>query len=246
MTKLQKDYGSIISQEPEFSSISRLQLLTRKEFDALMLAARGLRNEDIALNLGIGVKAVEARFTRAFKKLGVRSKLEAALLIKEKEASGQLEPNYGHAGPENGRWPASLPEQSNLHGTGSLPNGSISPVRGQPPSGPRFRSEGLGDQTSPRLDHSSVSSNARPKSLGPANRRILLHSLRDLLRLTVAAAEFEPTSSSPPIWHDLMSALIAAAKAASEAVALLDMDVNADGPPVRSQKSPKLAADLVS
>jgi DNA-binding CsgD family transcriptional regulator len=42
------------------------------------LAAEGRRNAEIAQDLGIGIKTVEAHLARAYRKLGVRSRTELA------------------------------------------------------------------------------------------------------------------------------------------------------------------------
>ena len=53
--------------------------LTARELQVVQLAARGLRNREIAAELGISVRSVEARFRGVFAKLGVSSRVQAAL-----------------------------------------------------------------------------------------------------------------------------------------------------------------------
>ena len=45
----------------------------------MRLATKGLSNNDIAKELGISIRTVQARFTRVFKKLQVSSRTEAIL-----------------------------------------------------------------------------------------------------------------------------------------------------------------------
>jgi len=54
------------------------EALTRSEERVARLAAEGRRNTEIAHELGIGVKTVEAHLARAYRKLGVRSRTELA------------------------------------------------------------------------------------------------------------------------------------------------------------------------
>ena len=53
--------------------------LTARELQVVQLAARGLRNREIAAELGISVRSVEARFRGVFARLGVSSRVQAAL-----------------------------------------------------------------------------------------------------------------------------------------------------------------------
>lgn len=53
--------------------------LTRQEVVVLALLARGLRNSEIADELVITTKTVEAHVSRIFNKLGVSSRTQAAL-----------------------------------------------------------------------------------------------------------------------------------------------------------------------
>jgi DNA-binding NarL/FixJ family response regulator len=54
--------------------------LSAREIEVLKLATRGLSNKDIARELGISLRTVQAHFTRASKKLQVSSRTEAVLL----------------------------------------------------------------------------------------------------------------------------------------------------------------------
>ncbi len=53
--------------------------LTKREIDVVRLAARGGRTRDIADELGVSGRTVEARFTSVFNKLGVMSRTEAII-----------------------------------------------------------------------------------------------------------------------------------------------------------------------
>lgn len=53
--------------------------LTKQELVVLGLVAQGLRNSDIARELVITTKTVEAHLSRIFDKLGVSSRTQAAL-----------------------------------------------------------------------------------------------------------------------------------------------------------------------
>jgi DNA-binding NarL/FixJ family response regulator len=54
--------------------------LSDREIEVLQLATRGLCNKDIARELGISLRTVQAHFTQASKKLRVSSRTEAVLL----------------------------------------------------------------------------------------------------------------------------------------------------------------------
>ena len=72
------------------SIVDPIASLTHKEIQVLILAARGSRNAEIAERLGICVKTVESRFTTLFKKLGVRSRLEAVVTLQSSPLSGEV------------------------------------------------------------------------------------------------------------------------------------------------------------
>ena len=53
------------------------------------LLARGLRNREIGLELGISERTVEVHLTNAFRKLGVRNRAEVlARLLEDREEGG--------------------------------------------------------------------------------------------------------------------------------------------------------------
>jgi DNA-binding NarL/FixJ family response regulator len=55
------------------------ELLTQRELEVLMLAARGMSNKDIAEKLVISVRTVQAHLRSIFNKMGVGSRSEAVL-----------------------------------------------------------------------------------------------------------------------------------------------------------------------
>ncbi|MFJ4094036.1 helix-turn-helix transcriptional regulator [Kitasatospora sp. NPDC089913] len=57
-----------------------LSALTERETSVLLLLASGLGNVSIALRLGITERTVKKHVSSLFDKLGVRSRLEAALI----------------------------------------------------------------------------------------------------------------------------------------------------------------------
>ena len=64
--------GKPASQEPP-------ELLSRREMDVLKLAARGLRNEDIANKLCLSLRTVQGHLNHIFNKLEVSSRTEAVV-----------------------------------------------------------------------------------------------------------------------------------------------------------------------
>lgn len=58
--------------------------LTPRELDVLRLVARGLTNKEIAARLGVKERTVEFHLTNILRKLGVTSRVEAAVWAKER------------------------------------------------------------------------------------------------------------------------------------------------------------------
>jgi DNA-binding NarL/FixJ family response regulator len=59
--------------------------LTTREVEVLRAVTAGKTNQEIAVNLGISVKTVEKHMDKIFTRLGVASRLEAAIFAVEKE-----------------------------------------------------------------------------------------------------------------------------------------------------------------
>jgi DNA-binding NarL/FixJ family response regulator len=66
--------------------------LTSREMEVLGLVAQGLSNLQIARELGLSVRTIEAHLTHIYNKLGVGSRTEAALLA---QREGWLPPDAG-------------------------------------------------------------------------------------------------------------------------------------------------------
>jgi two-component system, NarL family, response regulator DevR len=61
--------------------------LTPREREIAALVARGLSNAQIATRLGVTERTVKNRLTVVFHKLGVRSRVQLALRVREKMTS---------------------------------------------------------------------------------------------------------------------------------------------------------------
>jgi DNA-binding NarL/FixJ family response regulator len=75
-----KAMSCMIGQREERVNIDMLKL-TRRNLEVLRNVANGMTNQEIALSLGISEKTVEKHLRKAFSKLGVVSRVEAAVLI---------------------------------------------------------------------------------------------------------------------------------------------------------------------
>ncbi|MEQ4721233.1 response regulator transcription factor [Nonomuraea sp. B19D2] len=58
----------------------RLELLTRREMDVLLLVAEGMSNAEIGAELGLTAATVKSRLNRIFARLGATNRVQAALL----------------------------------------------------------------------------------------------------------------------------------------------------------------------
>jgi DNA-binding NarL/FixJ family response regulator len=68
--------GSGVETSPEGAATDALQLLTERERDTVALIAAGLSNKEIALQLDISIRTIEAYRATAMRKLGLRSTAE--------------------------------------------------------------------------------------------------------------------------------------------------------------------------
>lgn len=69
-----------------------METLTRRQFDVVRLAAAGMTNAEIARELGIGPESVKTHLSVAYKKLGVRNRIEA---VNKARSSGYFEKEWG-------------------------------------------------------------------------------------------------------------------------------------------------------
>ncbi len=65
-----------------------LAVLTEAEARLALLVARGASNQEAAAKLFVSVKTVEARLTRIYQKLDVRSRAQLATTLRAPEAGG--------------------------------------------------------------------------------------------------------------------------------------------------------------
>lgn len=70
-------YRAIQNRSPKTRSVGRVDQLTAREREVLMLISRGLDNKSIAAALGIRVTTARSHVQRILEKLGVHSKLQA-------------------------------------------------------------------------------------------------------------------------------------------------------------------------
>ena len=64
---------------PAQPAADALDQLTERELEVLQLAARGLRNQEIALELSLSVRTVQTHLSNIFSKMRVGSRTEAVL-----------------------------------------------------------------------------------------------------------------------------------------------------------------------
>lgn len=74
-----------------------VETLTDREYQVLVLVAQGKRNREIANTLGIGESTVETHLLHIFKKLNVRTRVEATLQLGHVERS-RTQKNQGNPG----------------------------------------------------------------------------------------------------------------------------------------------------
>ena len=85
LTRTYARHLAISPPPPQPASGNRLEVLTRREREVVVLAAHGRTASEIADLLHIGERTVETHLANAYPKLGVRSKLE---LVKQAAALG--------------------------------------------------------------------------------------------------------------------------------------------------------------
>lgn len=67
---------------------SPLAILSKREFQIAHLVARGFSNVEIGRQLGITERTVKAHMSAIFSKLGIRGRLNLALLVNQKQQKG--------------------------------------------------------------------------------------------------------------------------------------------------------------
>ncbi len=75
----QKLLKRIASLQPRTAKLGNVEKLTNREIDVLKLAAKGMSNQDIAIELGISLRTVKGHLVSIFSKMGVGSRTEAVL-----------------------------------------------------------------------------------------------------------------------------------------------------------------------
>lgn len=71
-----------------------METLTRRQADVIRLAADGMTNAEIAAELNIGPESVKTHLALAYRKLGVRNRIEA---VNEARVSGYFTTPNGHS-----------------------------------------------------------------------------------------------------------------------------------------------------
>ena len=74
---------------PNGTSTSALDSLSPQELQVAQAVGRGLNNVEAAAALFVSRKTVEAHLTRAYRKLGVRSRTELTRLLLTRDHPGQ-------------------------------------------------------------------------------------------------------------------------------------------------------------
>lgn len=75
-----------VPQDPDSAS-AKLASLTPQQFKVLTMVCDGLLNKQIAYDLDVSEATVKAHITAIFRKLGVRTRTQAALLLQQIETS---------------------------------------------------------------------------------------------------------------------------------------------------------------
>ena len=70
----------------------RLAELTERELDVLRLVGKGMTNKEIAGNLVLADKTVKFHMTNILRKLHVRNRVEAALLVQQEDPDARSSP----------------------------------------------------------------------------------------------------------------------------------------------------------
>jgi ATP/maltotriose-dependent transcriptional regulator MalT len=88
--------AGICNRETESMSHSRHNSLTLREREVLNLVATGLSNQHITQRLNIKYDTVKFHLRKGYLKLGVKNRLQAALIMERRGTSNLMCPNCGH------------------------------------------------------------------------------------------------------------------------------------------------------
>ena len=75
---------NIVASQPERVA-EKLALLTQREQQVALEAAKGLSNKEIARALNITERTVKAHLSSTFERLGIRDRLQLALILNDKK-----------------------------------------------------------------------------------------------------------------------------------------------------------------
>ena len=88
---------------PALSDITLGTLLTPRERDVALLAARGLANREIAERFVVSVRTIESHLAQAYRKLGVKDRTELSGLLADGDGSSARRALYV-GGRRAGQW----------------------------------------------------------------------------------------------------------------------------------------------
>jgi DNA-binding NarL/FixJ family response regulator len=80
---------------PDEEVARRVASLTPQQFRVLMMLAQGMLNKQIAAELDVSEATIKAHVTAIFRKLGVRSRTQAAVTARRIEAAGDSQSRTG-------------------------------------------------------------------------------------------------------------------------------------------------------
>ncbi len=90
---LREALATTASDPADSALAARLATLTPQQFRVLALIGEGRLNKQIAAQLGVGERTVKAHITAMLEKLGVRTRLQASLLLHELDLSAPAVPD---------------------------------------------------------------------------------------------------------------------------------------------------------
>jgi len=69
-----------------------MNTLTKRQWECLELAAAGLTSKEVARRLALSPRTVEEHLQDAYRRMGVRNRIEASALLLQRHAAGTLGP----------------------------------------------------------------------------------------------------------------------------------------------------------